>query len=68
LHLEDLEPDGHPAIAHPSATLDLLWAVLGEDTAMWPDGIEPVLDALAQMPETASDARLSELRRRLDLP
>ncbi|ANY76820.1 hypothetical protein BB934_00120 [Microvirga ossetica] len=67
LHLEDLEPDGHPAIAHPSATLDLLWAVLGEDTAAWPNRIEPVLDVLAQTPETASDARLSELRRRLDM-
>ncbi|WP_262298988.1 SIR2 family protein [Microvirga sesbaniae] len=68
LNLEELEPDGHPVIAHPSATLDLLWAVLGEDTAAWPYRIEPVLDVLAQMPETASDARLSELRRRLDLP
>jgi hypothetical protein len=61
-------PDGHPVIPHPSATLDLLWAVLGEDPAVWPRWVEPVLDVLARRRETASDARLSELRRRLDLP
>jgi hypothetical protein len=58
----------HPATAYPAATLDLLWAVLGEDASSWPHGIEKALELLAQAPETASDSRLSELRRRIDLP
>lgn len=58
----------HPAKAYPAATLDLLWAVLGEDSSSWPYGIERPLELLAQAPETASDSRLSELRRRIDLP
>ncbi|WP_457091741.1 SIR2 family protein [Microvirga sp. P5_D2] len=58
----------HPARAYPAATLDLLWAVLGEDASSWPYGIERTLELLAQAPETASDSRLSALRRRIDLP
>jgi hypothetical protein len=57
----------HPAKAHPAATLDLLWAVLSEDASSWPYRIDRTLDLLAQAPETASDSRLSELRRRIDL-
>ena len=57
----------HPARAYPAATLDLLWAVLGEDASFWPYRVEQALDLLAQAPETASDARLAELRRRIDL-
>jgi hypothetical protein len=56
----------HPARAHPAATLHLLWAVLGEDASSWPYRIEETLELLAQAPETASDARLAELRRRID--
>jgi hypothetical protein len=58
----------HPARAYPAATLDLLWAILGEDASSWPYRIDRALDLLAQAPETASDSRLSELRRRIDLP
>jgi hypothetical protein len=57
----------HPARAYPAATLDLLWAILGEDASSWPYRIDPTLELLAQAPETASDLRLSELRRRIDL-
>lgn len=56
---------GNPARAHPAATLDLLWAILGEDTSAWPYRIDQALDLLAEAPETASDARLAELRRRV---
>jgi hypothetical protein len=58
----------HPATAYPAATLDLLCAVLGEDSSSWPYRIDQILDLLAQAPGTASDTRLSELRRRIDLP
>jgi hypothetical protein len=57
----------HPARAYPAATLDLLWAVLGEDTSSWPHRIKESLELLAQAPDTASDPRLSELRRRIDI-
>jgi hypothetical protein len=49
---------------YPKATLDLLWAVLAEDPRQWPYKIEDVIEILAEAPETAPDARLSELRRR----
>jgi hypothetical protein len=54
----------HPAHQHPKALLDLLWAVLGEDPQQWPYKIEDTLALLSDDPETASDPRLSELRRR----
>jgi hypothetical protein len=57
----------HQARAYPAATLDLLWAVLAEEASSWPYQIGDALELLAQAPETASDARLTELRRRLDL-
>jgi hypothetical protein len=57
----------HPARAYPAATLDLLSAVLGEDVSSWPHRIDRTLELLAQAPETASDSRLSELRRRIHL-
>lgn len=44
-----------PARAHPTATLDLMWAVLGEDASSWPYRVDEALDLLAQAPETASD-------------
>ena len=56
--------EGHSALEYPRATLDLLWAVLGEDPQQWPYKIEDVLDYLATAPETSADPRLSELRRR----
>jgi hypothetical protein len=59
--------ENHPARAYPRATLDLLCAVLGEDASTWPNRIDEVLEVLAQSPETSSDARLNELRRRFDL-
>jgi hypothetical protein len=62
-----IEGDLDPARVHPTSTLDLLWAILGEDTSSWPYRIEDVLDTLAQAPETASDVRLAELRHRADL-
>ncbi|MCJ2070580.1 SIR2 family protein [Methylobacterium sp. J-030] len=57
----------HSAVTYPAATLDLLWAVLGEDVSTWPHQVEQAFELLAQAPETASDARLAELRRRWDL-
>lgn len=54
----------HPARRYPTAMLDLLWAVLPEDTRHWPYKIEDILDFLGTVPETGADARLSELRRR----
>jgi hypothetical protein len=58
----------HPARAYPAATLDLLWAILGEDGSSWPHRMERTLELLAEAPEVSSDSRLSELRRRIDLP
>jgi hypothetical protein len=50
----------------PAAMLELLWTILGENPVDWPYQIEAVLDLLAAAPETSSDPRLSELRRRRD--
>lgn len=57
-------PTVNPVERFPAATLDLLWAILGEDTAYWPYRVEDILDRLAAAPETRGDPRLSELRRR----
>jgi hypothetical protein len=66
LHALTLKTDaeGNPARMYPKATLDLLWAVLAEDPRQWPYKIEDIIEILAEAPETAADARLSELRRR----
>lgn len=56
--------DHHPASIYPAAMLDLLWAILAEDTTQWPYKIEEILDLLSEAPETRADSRLSELRRR----
>lgn len=56
-----------PALDHPRAVLDLLWAILGEDASLWPYRVEDSLETLAQDPEMVADPRLSELRRRLEL-
>jgi hypothetical protein len=53
-----------PASTFPAAMLDLLWAILAEDAALWPYKAEDILDILAEAPETRADSRLSELRRR----
>jgi hypothetical protein len=58
------DSEDYPPRRHPRATLDLLWAVLAEDPALWPYRIEVVLAQLEQIPETSADPRLSELRRR----
>jgi hypothetical protein len=60
------DPKSGPALRFPAATLDLLWAILSDDPAHWPYGIEGVLDRLAAASETSDDPRLSELRRRRD--
>jgi hypothetical protein len=65
--LTDEATENHPARAYPAATLDLLWAVLGEDVSSWPYRNDRTLELLAKAPETASDPRLSELRRRIHL-
>jgi hypothetical protein len=65
--LYDQAAEDHPARTHPAATLDLLWAVLGERSSLWPGRIGATLELLAQAPETASDPRLAELRRRIDV-
>jgi hypothetical protein len=56
----------HAARAYPLATLDLLWAVLGEDASLWPHRVGEALDLLEQAADTASDLRLQELRRRFE--
>ncbi|MBB3772005.1 hypothetical protein FHS55_002614 [Angulomicrobium tetraedrale] len=58
------EAENHPALIYPSAMLNLLWAILAEDTTLWPYKIEEIIDVLAEAPETRADPRLSELRRR----
>jgi hypothetical protein len=56
--------DDYPPRRHPRATLDLLWAVLAEDSTLWPYGSDELVVQLEQAPETGADPRLSELRRR----
>lgn len=56
--------DDYPPRRHPRATLDLLWAVLAEDSSLWPYGSDEIIVQLEQQPETSGDPRLSELRRR----
>jgi hypothetical protein len=58
------DAEDHPARKYPKATLDILWSVLAEDPRQWPYQIEDILEILAEAPEIAADARLSELRRR----
>ncbi|WP_096787636.1 SIR2 family protein [Rhodobacter sp. CZR27] len=55
---------GHPVLIYPTATLDLLWAILAEDPTLWPYKTEEILAVLAEAGETKADPRLSELRRR----
>ncbi|MFT4955753.1 MAG: hypothetical protein ACI8U3_002152 [Brevundimonas sp.] len=50
---------------HPVEVLDLVWALLGEDSQDWPYGIFDTLDRLAEQPSVQDDTRLSELRSRL---
>lgn len=49
---------------HPKALLDLLWAILNEDPAAWPYGVDKLFSQLAERAETQCDPRLAELRRR----
>ncbi len=56
--------EDHPTRRFPRETLDLLSAVLAEDSLLWPYRVEVILENLATAPETAADPRLSELRRR----
>ena len=56
-----------PTETYPAATLALLFAILGEDASSWSFGVGQALELLGHAPETASDPKLSELRRRLDL-
>jgi hypothetical protein len=56
--------DSDPAKQFPAFVLDLMWAILAEDPQDWPHGALQMLDVLETMPETASDTRLAELRRR----
>lgn len=60
----ETEQADHPARVHPAATLDLLWAVLPDQSSPRPHKVEDVLVLLAQAPATALDPRLAELRRR----
>jgi hypothetical protein len=60
----DSESNNNPVKIYPVAALDLLWAILGEDSAQWPFKIEEALEILSQAPDTRADPRLSELRRR----
>jgi hypothetical protein len=62
--LLDRVGQAHPARRFPATTLDLLWAILAEDPALWPYKVEAMIDMLNDAPETAADPRLSELRRR----
>lgn len=60
------DPETGPLLErHPVLVLDLIWALLGEDTEDWPYGLAATLDRLAAQPAVQDDSRLSELRRRL---
>lgn len=60
----ETEQADHPARVYPVATLDLLWVILPDQSSARPHKVQDVLDLLAQVPATAQDPRLSELRRR----
>jgi hypothetical protein len=49
---------------YPASMLNLLWAILAEDTTVWPYKVEELLDLLSDIPATRADPRLSELRHR----
>ena len=58
------DSDKDPAKRFPDFVLDLMWAILTEDPIDWPHGALQTLDTLEDLPETATDTRLAELRRR----
>ncbi|MEO7465751.1 MAG: hypothetical protein ABIV36_01930, partial [Sphingobium limneticum] len=49
----------------PREHLDILFAILPEDPALWPWGMDVLMERFASLPELKSDPRLSELRRRV---
>jgi hypothetical protein len=64
VNLLNSDADDHPARRYPAAMLNLLWAILAEDTALWPLKARELVDLLSETSETRADPRLSELRRR----
>jgi hypothetical protein len=58
------ESDSDPAKQYPAFVLDVMWVILADDPQDWPHGALQTLDVLETTPETASDTRLAELRRR----
>jgi hypothetical protein len=59
-----VEPSNTIARRHPRALLNLLWAILTEDPATWPFGVDVLFSQLSESPETKNDPRLAELKRR----
>jgi SIR2-like domain len=50
---------------HPEKTLELLWAILPENAAVWPPAAEEVFERLGKAgPSLLKDSRLVELKRR----
>jgi len=49
----------------PEEHLALFFAILPEDSTLWPWGIGQVIERLAEIPALKNDSRLSDLRRRL---
>lgn len=53
---------------YPETVLDLLWAILPENSSEWPDGTSAVIGLLSNKAETQTDPRLIELLRRQQQP
>jgi len=63
--LYDLIVEDSVVNQHPEKTLELLWAVLPENAALWPPAAEEVLERLGKADSTLlKDPRLVELKRR----
>ncbi len=62
----DTEKDDYPLRKYPSASLDLLWAILPDNREDLPYGFDNCLKVLEETSEIAGDPRLAEFRRRLE--
>ena len=49
----------------PREHLEILFAILPEDVALWPWGMDQLIERFTTMPDLKSDPKLAELRRRL---
>lgn len=49
----------------PREHLEIFFAILPEDVALWPWGMDQMIESFTTMPDLKSDPKLAELRRRL---